>query len=628
MYSRSIQTFLLSLLLFYFILPAEKGSAQPLSFLADSVSYLWPTNASRQLSSTFAETRSAHLHAGLDIRTWGQEGYPVYATRDGYVHRIGMSPYGYGNVIYLKHLDGSYSVYAHLNRFEPDLQAFADSIRFITYQANLDRIVEDEKIYYSQGDVIAYTGSTGVGPPHLHFELRTPGFKPFNPLLTNITVRDNIPPVFRQLGIEFFHPKTMRSTGHEVINAERSGSGYTFGEVNVSGPVGLSVNVHDRANDTPNIYAVYSLTMVHAADTLFHATADYFSYRHAGHMFLDRSAPILAQTRRGFQRLFRVKGNELPFYRIIKNHGILQFQDGQYPITITAADIFGNEATASVTLNVENSKDFAPREIDFVSPYPYSNPEQFGSPSIAWSNPRILPVESLLTTAEQQAIPFQRLETSYMVCFNRSVKKKLIPGKRNIFTTPDNNLWLDFPATALYDTLKLHLQISESGNEIHFDFSPDRIPVDGNIYFNYKLPDDLSNNNRLALYSVDRYRDRTFYRPSINSNGFIRAPLREISSLVLREDNTNPWIGRARIEQNLAGNHIVIVPALDRESGIDYRRSSITVNGQRGIVEYDPEKNFLVFYNPSFMPASSNTINIEVFDGVGNRTISNQTLAF
>jgi len=610
----------------FFVFPAQKSSAQTLSFLADSVSYMWPTNASRQLSSTFAETRSAHLHAGLDIRTWGQEGYPVYATRDGYVHRIGMSPYGYGNVIYLKHLDDSYSVYAHLNRFEPALQAFADSIRFIDYRADIDKIVEGEKIYYKQGDLIAYTGSTGVGPPHLHFELRTPEFKPFNPLLTNLSVLDNIPPVFRQLGIEFYDPETMRPAGFETVNASRSESVYNFGEVTASGPVGLSVNVHDRANQTPNVYAVYSLTMTHESDTLFHATADYFSYRHAGHMFLDRSHSILAQTRRGFQRLHHVKGNDLPFYHIVKNQGILHFDDGIYPITISAADIFGNESTATVNVRFKDSVEG--QNFAYVSPYPNPEPDRFINPAANWSNPRLAFDAPLLVTAERNIIPFQRIETPYRIKSGQSVEKILAPNKKSVLSTPDHNVWIQFPKGALYDTLRLQLEVVESEDEIHFHFNPDRIPVDGQIFFNYKLPERFRENSRLALYSVDNFRNRTFFRPSTNSNGFIRAPLREIGSLVLREDRINPWVGRARIDQNLAGNYIIIVPTLDRETAIDHRRSIITVNGQRGIVEYDPEKNFLIFYNPSFRPSQSNEVNIEVFDAVGNRTVSNQTINY
>src|SRR5690625_6282016 len=49
--------------------------AQDLDFLDQHTTYLWPTDASHQLSSTFAETRSAHLHAGIDIRTFGRDGF-------------------------------------------------------------------------------------------------------------------------------------------------------------------------------------------------------------------------------------------------------------------------------------------------------------------------------------------------------------------------------------------------------------------------------------------------------------------------------------------------------------------------------------------------------------------------
>ena len=69
------------------------------------------------LSATFAEIRSNAFHAGVDIRTQGVEGKEVFAVADGYVSRIGVSPFGYGKVIYITHNDGFTSVYAHLSKF-------------------------------------------------------------------------------------------------------------------------------------------------------------------------------------------------------------------------------------------------------------------------------------------------------------------------------------------------------------------------------------------------------------------------------------------------------------------------------------------------------------------------------
>ncbi|HDL17610.1 MAG TPA: hypothetical protein ENH29_00985 [Bacteroidetes bacterium] len=62
--------------------------------------YLWPTDAGHNLTSSFAEFWSGHFHAGIDIKTWGREGYKVFATRSGYVWKVRISPFGYGRVIY------------------------------------------------------------------------------------------------------------------------------------------------------------------------------------------------------------------------------------------------------------------------------------------------------------------------------------------------------------------------------------------------------------------------------------------------------------------------------------------------------------------------------------------------
>lgn len=617
----------LTAFLFISLVGVPSGTSQPLPFLADSVTYLWPTDSSRQLSSTFAETRSAHLHAGLDIRTWGQEGYRVFATRDGVIHRIGMSPYGYGNVIFMKHKDGSYSVYAHLNRFEPALQAFADSIRFQDYSAQIDEIIEDAGLYYSQGDLIGYTGSTGVGPPHLHFELRTPEFKPFNPLLTNLRVHDTIPPVFRQLGIEHLQPGTLRMGRHEIKNASGSGSRYHFGEVVVSGPVGLSVNVHDRANDTPNVYAVHSLTMIHESDTLFHSQADYFTHEHRRQMLIDRSYPIFVQTRRGFQRLYHVTGNQLPFYHTVQNRGVLHFEEGSYPIRIIASDIFGNKSEATLTLRFDGTTTPSEEEITYVPPYPEPKTTHPGS-LLEWNRKSLDPDIPLLVSAQTTTIPYRRTSMPLHVGSPQVVEKTLVPGKKSILNTPNQKLWIEFPEDALYDTLRLRMTVAEDENEVRISFEPDRLPVNNPLQINYILPVHLRENSRLSLFSIDQYRNRQFYISSNNSFGVVRASLREISSLILKEDHTPPWVGRPRIERNLAGNHLVIVPVRDSQTGIDFQRSRILVNGVRGLVEYDPEKAFLMYYNPDFTPSPRNELEIEVFDGAGNIRTLKTTLSY
>ena len=40
----------------------------------DAFNYVWPTNASRTISSSFAESRKGHYHFGIDIKTNQTEG--------------------------------------------------------------------------------------------------------------------------------------------------------------------------------------------------------------------------------------------------------------------------------------------------------------------------------------------------------------------------------------------------------------------------------------------------------------------------------------------------------------------------------------------------------------------------
>ena len=82
------------------------------------------------LSATFAEMRAGHPHSGLDIKTDGVEGKFVYAVADGYVSRIAVLPFGYGNALYITHNDGYTSVYGHLQRFNPSIAKYMRNYQY------------------------------------------------------------------------------------------------------------------------------------------------------------------------------------------------------------------------------------------------------------------------------------------------------------------------------------------------------------------------------------------------------------------------------------------------------------------------------------------------------------------
>ncbi|MEQ8277258.1 MAG: M23 family metallopeptidase [Deltaproteobacteria bacterium] len=100
----------------------------------------------------FGEDRGTHAHAGED---WGAPtGTPIYAAADGEIASIGPNG-AYGNLVTVRHDDGTETRYAHMSAFGQGLEVG-------------DRV--------GAGTVLGAVGNTGRSTgPHLHFEVRQNG---------------------------------------------------------------------------------------------------------------------------------------------------------------------------------------------------------------------------------------------------------------------------------------------------------------------------------------------------------------------------------------------------------------------------------------------------------------------
>jgi len=132
---------------------------------------LWPLPDSRELTSGFGEHRSSHFHGGIDVRTRGEE-LACVAVDDGWVERIAISPTGYGRTVYLRLPDGRTAVYAHLSRFAPEIESVVRAKQLEDGIYRVDFPLERGELSFERGETIAWTGSSGVGAAHLHFEFR------------------------------------------------------------------------------------------------------------------------------------------------------------------------------------------------------------------------------------------------------------------------------------------------------------------------------------------------------------------------------------------------------------------------------------------------------------------------
>jgi len=135
----------------------------------------WPVDLPLRLSGTLGEIRGTSMHAGIDIKANGRNGYPVYAMADGNIEALISKPWGYGKGVYLRHDDDHMTVYGHLDTFENTSNYLNDLVNMLhllyTDQSIFFKPVH-HSIRFAKGDTIAYTGETGSGYPHLHLEYR------------------------------------------------------------------------------------------------------------------------------------------------------------------------------------------------------------------------------------------------------------------------------------------------------------------------------------------------------------------------------------------------------------------------------------------------------------------------
>ena len=159
--------------------------------------------ARNYLAGNFSELRPNHFHTGLDYKFGGVEGEPIYAAAEGWVHRIKISSFGYGNVIYLKHPSGHITLYGHLRNFNPTLHAWMKKKVYEAKQNELEISLKEGELPVKKGELIAYGGNTGSsGGPHLHFEIRDSLDRALDPLLAGYSeILDNIPPTPQKIAI-------------------------------------------------------------------------------------------------------------------------------------------------------------------------------------------------------------------------------------------------------------------------------------------------------------------------------------------------------------------------------------------------------------------------------------------
>lgn len=307
--------------------------------------YIWPLTYKGCLTSSFAEYRQGHFHAGIDLSTNGKTGYKVRAITDGEVYRVRTSPYGYGKSIYLSFPDGRIAVYAHLSDFAPHIRELVEREQERLECYSIDLRFPSGTVSVSAGEVIGYSGQTGIGAPHLHFELRDGENVPINPILNGFPIADTEPPIIRSVMLIPLESDSrvdgsLRPLRVDLDFSDEENCYRTDRVVRIEGPVGVTMNCDDIQNACGNRrLGVYSFDLLVDNKTNYRTRFDHFSYDVSQLVGIEFDLGMIESGGGRFHRLYSTAPNLLPFTMTDLRHAGVIVGEGR--------DEYGNGAVLS-----------------------------------------------------------------------------------------------------------------------------------------------------------------------------------------------------------------------------------------------------------------------------------------
>ncbi|MDG1393981.1 MAG: M23 family metallopeptidase [Flavobacteriaceae bacterium] len=523
-----------------------------------------PLDITLVLSGTFAELRSNHFHSGLDIKTNGKEGFKTYASAEGYVSRIKISRYGYGKALYITHPNGYTTVYAHLQKFSPSIEAYVKQQQYKKETFELELFPKAETLKVVAKEVIAYTGNTGgSGGPHLHFEIRDKQERPMNPMLFGLDIKDTTKPeVYELFGYPLSEGSHINGVNSRVkIRLIKLADGtYKTEQITAFGKIGFGIISTDRQDYASNKNGVSLIETTFNGAKSLEVDFKRFSFSETKHLNRYIDYGYFYETKKRIQKLFIDTNNPLKLLKNHQNQGIVPIEDNTNSVyKISVSDYKGNQSKLNI------------------------------------------PIIGL-----QKELPKARIKTQVLQNIIASEETLLEKGLVKVQIYKDSfyeDVAIGFDVTN--DTLKLHkanIPLKKSMN-INFDISQ------------YKATDK----ENLFIGSVSRYGNKLYYTSTKRRGDVLTARTKYLGDYTLGIDTENPKIKAINFKNNswMSKYRYLKVKISDGITGIKNYRA--TLNDRWILMEYDTKTETLTHdFNDGVVTDTKNNLKIIVTDNVGN----------
>ena len=523
-----------------------------------------PIDLPLNLSGTFGEFRSSHFHYGLDITTNKKSGYEVYSIESGSIIRIRVSTSGYGKAIYVDHLNGLTSVYAHLKEFSPKIQEYIKEQQYLNKSYNIQKFFNVGDLVIDKGELIGYSGNTGGSSgPHLHFEIRdTKSQNPINPLSFEYEYEDTRRPIIRSLYV-FDETDSFKKDNPKQYPIEKvNDSMYKSKKVIYNNDIGIGVEVYDRqSGNNYNRNGIYEIRMY--LDSILN-----FSYKMDN---INISESI-------FRKVFYD-------YSLLKTRGI-RVQKIYYPPNSKLSFLNHNTKTGIFDSNDSIKKDVQIEVIDWNNNKSYLKFQIEGSPSNIKENP----------ISGIEIVPDQEYK----------IKR--------------DNVEVDFRRNSFFNKVALNIEFNNDTLKVGKDIHPLRKSY--NIKINKKIEDSIVR-RQSYIGLINRNGKISYLNTSKNKNSFsVNSSI--LGSYILSRDSIKPEVKPLNFSLNkdISKQGTIRLRIYDNISGI--KSYEVLINNKWALFEYEPKSN-LIFHTikDGIIKNGENSINIKVIDGVGNETKMN-----
>jgi hypothetical protein len=538
--------------------------------------FIKPMQLPFNLAGSFGEPRKDHFHSGIDIKTNGVEGEPVFAIGDGYISRIRVSPYGYGRAIYITHTNGFTSVYGHLSKFYSAIENYIHAKHYSLKKSELDLTLDPTVFPLKQSDTIAFSGNTGgSSAPHLHFEIRnTKTEHALNPLdfYPRDFYVDTIPPQINKVKVYSIYDKNYNSFSF-VYNLKKEGIYFVNSDtifLSNDSIISFSLEGFDKQDNSENKNGIKKIEVFQNNNLVFKydLTEIDFDRTRMCNAFVDYHEMMIDNGY--FYNCYQLPNNKLSYYS--NGDGYYTLDKGLNIFNIITYDYNSNATDIILRIVKDNHGTiFDSVLVDF----------------------------SKLTTKEIKTLKSDSI-------INNDFKFKIAPN-------------------TFYENVYLNIELIEQQPTIKYDVNAFSIYIPlhkpAKIEFKSAIK---KNRNKVVVVRQDNKGNETALKTTFDKTKFY-AETKELGTFYLKYDTTKPIVEILNPKSQIP-NSSILVKITDNFSGIDTYNGYI--DNQWVNFYYDAKNDVIEYKFDEYCSKGEHLLKIIVTDKVGNKTSIEQKIIY